>query len=60
MITVPDLAKLAIEKPRIESDASEIADALGRIADENRPTVALAKPCGRIRRRDDNRFCWTH
>jgi trigger factor len=43
-ITVPDLAKLAIEKPRIESDSQEIDDALSRIADENRPTVALAKP----------------
>jgi len=43
-ITVPDLAKLAIEKPRIESDSKEIDDALSRIADENRPTVALAKP----------------
>jgi len=42
-ITVPDLAKLAIEKPRIESDSQEIDDALSRIADENRPTVALAK-----------------
>ena len=43
-ITVPDLAKLAIEKPRVESDSQEIDDALSRIADENRPTVALAKP----------------
>ena len=43
-ITMPDLAKLAIEKPRIESDSKEIDDALSRIADENRPTVALAKP----------------
>jgi len=43
-ITVPDLAKLAIEKPRIESDSQEIDDALSRIADENRPTVELAKP----------------
>ena len=43
-ITVPDLAKLSIEKPRIESDSQEIDEALSRIADENRPTVALAKP----------------
>ena len=43
-ITVPDLAKLSIEKPRMESDAQEIDEALRRIADENRPTVALAKP----------------
>ena len=43
-ITVPDLAKLSIEKPRMESDTQEIDEALSRIADENRPTVALAKP----------------
>ena len=43
-ITVPDLAKLSIEKPRMESDFTEIEEALSRIADENRPTVALAKP----------------
>ena len=43
-ITVPDLAKLSIEKPRVESDSQEIEEALSRIADENRPTVALAKP----------------
>ena len=43
-INVPDLAKLAIEKPRIESDPKEIDDALRRIADENRPTVELSKP----------------
>ena len=43
-ITVPDLAKLSIEKPRIESDSQEIDEALSRISDENRPTIALAKP----------------
>ena len=43
-ITVPDLAKLSIEKPRMESDFKEIEEALSRIADENRSTVALAKP----------------
>ena len=43
-ITLPDLAKLAIEKPRIESDPEEIDETLNRIADENRPTVALTKP----------------
>ena len=43
-ITVPDLAKLSIEKPRMENDSQEIDEALSRIADENRPTVALAKP----------------
>ena len=44
VIAVPDLAKLAIEKPRIDSDPQEIDDALSSIADENRPTVALSKP----------------
>ena len=44
LITVPDLAQLKIEKPHIESDTGEVDDALSRIADENRPTVALAKP----------------
>ena len=43
-ITLPDLAKLAIERPRVESDPKEIDDMLSRIADENRPTVALTKP----------------
>ena len=43
-ITVPNLADLAIEKPRIESEPTEIDDALSRIADENRPTVSLTKP----------------
>lgn len=43
-IAMPDLSKLSIEKPRIESDPKEIDEALDRIADENRPTVALAKP----------------
>jgi trigger factor len=43
-IAMPDLSKLSIEKPRIESDPGEIDEALDRIADENRPTVAMAKP----------------
>ena len=43
-ITVPDLATLTIEKPRVESDPKEIDDALSHIASENRPTVALKKP----------------
>ena len=43
-ITVPNLAKLAVEKPRIESEPQEIDEALRRMADENRPTVALTKP----------------
>ena len=44
VIKVPDIAELAIEKPRIENDPKEIDDALSRLADENRQTVALAKP----------------
>ena len=44
VITVPDLGKLSIEKPRIESDPQEIDEAIQKIADENRPTVALTKP----------------
>ena len=44
LITVPDLAKISIERPRIENDLKEIDEALGRVADENRPTVALTKP----------------
>ena len=43
-ITMPDLSKLSIEKPRVESDPKEVDEALDRIADENRPTVALSKP----------------
>jgi trigger factor len=43
-IAIPDLSKLSIEKPRIVSDPQEIDEALDRIADENRQTVALAKP----------------
>ena len=43
-IAMPDLLKLSVEKPRIESDQKEIDEALDRIADENRPTVALPKP----------------
>ena len=44
VIIVPNLTELKIDKPRIESDLKEIDDALTRIADENRPTVALSKP----------------
>ena len=44
VINMPNLAKLTIEKPRIESDPKEIDDALSRLADENRQTVALPKP----------------
>ena len=43
-IKMPNLSKLSIEKPRIESDPKEVDEALDRIADENRPTVALSKP----------------
>ena len=42
-IEMPDLGKLAIERPRVESDPKEVEEALARIADENRPTLAIAK-----------------
>ena len=44
VINVPNLGELVIEKPRMESDPKEIDDALIRLADENRQTIALAKP----------------
>ena len=44
VINVPNISELEIEKPSIENDPKEIDDALSRLADENRQTVALAKP----------------
>jgi trigger factor len=44
VINVPNISELEIEKPSIENDPKEIDDALSRIADDNRQTVALAKP----------------
>ena len=43
-ISIPDLGKLAVERPKIHSDPKEVDETLERIADENRPTVAVDKP----------------
>ena len=40
-ITMPDLAKLDIERPTLEAGESEIDEALKNIADSNRPTVEV-------------------
>ena len=42
-ISMPDLGKLNIERPTIESNPQEIEETLARIADENRPTVPITK-----------------
>jgi len=42
-ITIPDLGKLNVERPTIDSDPSEVEASLARIADENRPTVPITK-----------------
>ncbi|MDC1383618.1 trigger factor, partial [Candidatus Puniceispirillum sp.] len=42
-ISMPDLSKLKVERPRVESDPKEVEEALARIADENRPTLAIEK-----------------
>ena len=42
-ISMPDLSKLEVERPRVESDPKEVEEALARIADENRPTLAIEK-----------------
>ena len=42
-ITLPDLGKVSVDRPKVESDPKEVEEALGRIADENRPTAPLAK-----------------
>ena len=39
VISMPDLGKLNIERPIIESNPQEVEETLLRIADENRPTV---------------------
>jgi len=43
VITMPDLGKLRVEKPKIENDPKEVEETLARIADENRPTAPIAK-----------------
>ena len=40
-ITMPDLAKLDIERPTLEAGETEIAEALKNIADSNCPTVEV-------------------
>ena len=40
-ITMPDLAKLDIERPTLEAGDAEIDEALKNIADSNRPTVEV-------------------
>ncbi len=42
-ISMPDLGKLNIERPTIDSNPQEVEETLVRIADENRPTVPLLK-----------------
>ena len=42
-ITLPDLGKVSVDRPKIDSDPKEVEETLGRIADENRPTAPIAK-----------------
>ena len=42
-ISMPDLSKLEVERPSVESNPKEVEEALARIADENRPTLAIEK-----------------
>ena len=42
-MSMPDLGKLNIERPTIESNPKEVEETLTRIADENRPTVPITK-----------------
>jgi trigger factor len=42
-ISMPDLGNLNIERPTIESNPQDVEETLARIADENRPTVPIAK-----------------
>jgi trigger factor len=42
-MTTPDLSKLNVERPTIDSDPQEVEETLARIADENRPTVPITK-----------------
>ena len=42
-ITIPDLGKVSVDRPKIDSDPKEVEETLGRIADENRPTAPIAK-----------------
>jgi trigger factor len=42
-ITLPDLGKVSVDRPKVDSDPKEVEETLGRIADENRPTAPIAK-----------------
>ncbi|MDB2499029.1 trigger factor [Alphaproteobacteria bacterium] len=42
-IKLPDLGKVSVDRPKIDSDPKEVEETLGRIADENRPTAPIAK-----------------
>ena len=42
-IITPDLGSVSVDRPKIDSDPKEVEEALGRIADENRPTAPIAK-----------------
>ena len=42
-ISIPDLSKLNIDRPTIDSDRKEVEETLARIADENRPTAPIKK-----------------
>ena len=42
-IALPDLGKVSVDRPKIDSDPKEVEETLGRIADENRPTAPIAK-----------------
>ena len=42
-ITLPDLGKVIVDRPKVDSDPKEVEETLERIADENRPTAPIAK-----------------
>ena len=42
-ITLPDLGKVSVDRPKVDSDPKEVEETLGRIADENRPTAPIAR-----------------
>ncbi len=42
-IKTPELGKIAVERPKLDSDPKEVDETLERIADENRPTVEVKK-----------------
>ena len=42
-ITLPDLGKVSVDRPKVDSDPKEVEETLARIADENRPTAPIAK-----------------